>query len=320
MMRGSRRNVHNQREVVVNQLEVVESRIKELVTKREQAELAPYEAYTLEKLEKEARLLSRMDRVLEQKARSCFNRLVKILRPFQVLFGIFFMVFGFMIFSSLGLSCVDKAIHSSMKSGFVLVNGTLPNPADWILVFFQHIFPLDYIMYVGMVIFLVFCTMSGVKNIGIRFLWIHLYQIRGYKTKPQGLIMLCGVLIFIIIALNVVMYSTVPDYTTYGSQRYQISVFDPLTNKTNIEIIKCADSPDVNLCVSSVISRLLTAFHEKAWIFGAMYFWLDWALIFVVVLGSLVSTYFSSVKCCSSSSMDDDDEENRLVNEENDDD
>ena len=37
---------------------------------------------------------------------------------------------------------------------------------------------MDYILYSGMVLFLVFCSMSGVKNMGIKFLWFTVYKIR----------------------------------------------------------------------------------------------------------------------------------------------
>lgn len=87
----------------------------------------------------------------------------------QMVFGILFGLFGFLIFISLLLTSVDKAMHSlGPRHGYILQNGTLPNPVDIILVYAQDVFPLDYILYSGIILFFVFCSMSGVKNIGIR--------------------------------------------------------------------------------------------------------------------------------------------------------
>ena len=56
------------------------------------------------------------------------------------------------------------------------------------------------------------------------------------STKPQALIMLCMILIFILMALDVVMFSVVPDYTTYGSQHYAINV--TVGNQTVTEVTR----------------------------------------------------------------------------------
>ena len=46
--------------------------------------------------------------------------------------------------------------------------------------------------------------------------------------------MLCMILIFILMALDVVMFSVVPDYTTYGSQHYAVNI--TVGNKTFTEV------------------------------------------------------------------------------------
>ena len=46
-----------------------------------------------------------------------------------------------------------KAMNSEGPySGYTLVNGTIPNPLDVVLVLTQNIFPLDYILYTALVI------------------------------------------------------------------------------------------------------------------------------------------------------------------------
>lgn len=52
----------------------------------------------------------------------------------------------------------------------------------------QELFPLDYILYSWIIIFFVMCSISGLKNLGIRFLWLTVYKIKPYSTKPQALV------------------------------------------------------------------------------------------------------------------------------------
>ncbi len=52
----------------------------------------------------------------------------------------------------------------------------------------QELFPLDYILYSWIFVFLVMCSISGLKNLGIRFLWLTVYKIKPYSTKPQALV------------------------------------------------------------------------------------------------------------------------------------
>ena len=68
---------------------------------------------------------------------------------FQIITGMMFFLLGLLIFLSLILNNIDKAIHSSAQKGYILNNGTLPNPMDMALVFLQNTFPLDYILYLG---------------------------------------------------------------------------------------------------------------------------------------------------------------------------
>ena len=99
-------------------------------------------------------ILARTRHELEQSAKSFFNRVILILRPFQLVFGGLFVLLGFLIFLSLLLTSVDKALHSlGPRSGYFLPNASLPNPVDAVLVLAQRAFPLDYIVYSGMVLF-----------------------------------------------------------------------------------------------------------------------------------------------------------------------
>lgn len=290
MIRGQR-TVGTDVDNVETQIEELEKQIKEIKDRFAQGTVPRFEQSQIERLEQQVRLLSRTHRDLNQAARSAVNRCQTILRPFQLILGVIFSMFGFLIFLSLLLTNTDKAIHASALSGYTLHNSSLPNPMDMLLVASQAVFPLDYLLYCTLVLFLLACSMSGLTNIGIRFCWLTVYKIRAWKTPPRGLLLLVNSLIYIILALNVVMFSLIPDYTMFGNQKYVANATDG-TNTT--VVLRCSDnhfSQEKDQCILSRISLLLFTFHYKAWIFGAAYYWFIWILLATILGGSLFSVY-----------------------------
>ena len=154
-----------------------------------------------------------------------------------------------------------------------------------------------------MILFFLFSSMAGVKNVGIRFLWLSVYKIRAQKTKPQALVLMCLNLIFLLLAINVIMFSVVPDYTTYGNQNF-------INNETH-QVEKCNDIEQMeNQCDMSRISVLLLAFHYKAWIFGAAYFYLTILFLIVIVVGAVYKIY--RMKTSTRDDFEDDEEYENL--------
>lgn len=201
-----------------------------------------------------------------------------------------------------GIRRLNKIYITGPKSGYILQNGTLPNPVDILLVYAQSVFPLDYIMYCIMILFFFFCSITGIQTIGIRFLWIPVYKIRSQKTKPQAIVLMCLNLMFILLAINVIMFSVVPDYTTYGDQYYY--------NNSTSKIEKCNDiEKDETNCDMSRISVLLLEFHYKAWIFGVAYYYLTWLFLIVIVVGAICKMY-EMRKMSQIGSLLDEEEEN----------
>jgi hypothetical protein len=60
----------------------------------------------------------------------------------------------------------------------------------------------------------------------------------------------------------------------------------------NFQVVKRCSDLDANPeCNMSRISVLLLAFHAKAWIFGAAYFYLVWAFLAMIVISSLICMF-----------------------------
>lgn len=268
----------------------VERRVEELEASIREVEargdVGRFEQSQIDRLQQQVRLLRREQRDLEQRARTVVNRCKQVFRPFQVGVGLVLSLLSLLLATSLTLTSVDKALHSSLSSGYSLQNSSLPNPLDIVLVAAQQIFPLDYVLYIALVVFLVCSSTAGLASLGIRCCCLQLYRIRAWKTPPRGLLCAVLALMYIIIAQNVVIFSLVPDYTMFGNQHYN--------NSGTIVRCQARDLPlTKDLCVPSRISALLLAFHSKTWLFGAVYYWLTWALLGSIVIGSLHRVWLS---------------------------
>ncbi|CAC5379586.1 LMBRD1 [Mytilus coruscus] len=246
---------------------------------------------TVSKLEEDERLLERQEAHLEEKT-NCFHRCLVIFRPFEVVIGVAFQLLTLLIFLSLLLTNIDKALHGKgYKLGYALPKRTLPNPIDIVLVFCQKVFPLDYILFTAVVMYLIFCSMSGVRNIGIWFFWLKMYKIRPRRTRPQGILMLCMILMFIILAINIIVYQLTPQYSMYGSQMYKAAHNTTVLNKPTIsyKLEHCSLDTSRDDCVITRMALLLNRFFYKMWFFGAAYYWATWIFLGFMVLGFLVA-------------------------------
>ena len=124
--------------------------------------------------------------------------------------------------------------------------------------------------------------------IGIRFMWLPLYKIAPHSTKPQALALMSLTLILILVASNILFFSVAPDYTTFGSQHFVSYHLD--TNQTSIEHCNNVHAPK-DECNMTIIATFLLAFHTKAWIFGAVYYWLTWIFLVILFVGTSISLF-----------------------------
>ena len=55
-----------------------------------------------------------------------------------------------------------------------------------------------------------------------------MYKIRPRRTRPQGILLLCMILMFIILAINIIVYQLTPQYSMYGSQMVSMTTFSAI--------------------------------------------------------------------------------------------
>ncbi|XP_060082388.1 probable lysosomal cobalamin transporter [Ylistrum balloti] len=298
-----RRGAKSERMTVQSERSSAQSRIQSLKDKYSGRSMSSRRRNDLSNMEESERLMERREKHLVANETSILQRCLVVLRPFEVIFGILFFLVTLLIFVSLLLTNIDKALHSlGYKFGYALPHRTLPNPVDMVLVFCQKVFPLDYIMFSLLVVYLVFCSMSGVRNIGIWFFWLRMYKIRPRRTRPQGILMLCMILMFIMSAINIIIYELTPQYSSFGSQRYTVQTNGTSDGKLEI----CSTDAHNSSCVISRMALLLTRFFYKMWFFGAAYYWTTWVFLGIILVGFLVA-FIKKRKSAIDGEVDEDD-------------
>jgi hypothetical protein len=63
-----------------------------------------------------------------------------------------------------------------------------------------------------------------------------MYRFSRQRTKPQAILMLCSLLMFIVVAINVFVYLLIPQYAIYGDQHYS-SIDNVCKNSNQLNVI-----------------------------------------------------------------------------------
>ncbi|MCJ1238301.1 hypothetical protein MMC14_006290 [Varicellaria rhodocarpa] len=228
-----------------------------------------------------------------------------VFRPIKLLGGIFLMLMSILIWVSMLLTGIDKAKNSICKShcGYILAYTNIFNPVNWIFVKSAKVFPIDYVIFLLLVLFFFASSVVGIASLGIRFLWLKIFQIRKGHTSPQALLMATVMLTLMALAINYSLAMMVaPQYAHYGPQTY---CDHPLRHPG--EQPNCTDHPNhirpcseisenpaaKNVCTPTVISTFLDRVTVNFSFFGIVDFWAQFvflAVFLVVFVTSLFRT------------------------------
>ena len=94
------------------------------------------------------------------------------------------------------------------------------------------------------------------------------------------------------------------DYFRIQKLKRYISIFIQL-------ILRCFRE-----CNMTIIATFLLAFHTKAWIFGAVYYWLTWIFIAIILGGTCFSLFQCTRRSRGIISSDPNEDEDELLNNE----
>ncbi|KFM58377.1 putative lysosomal cobalamin transporter, partial [Stegodyphus mimosarum] len=290
-------------EVVLSENQAAnEAKINALKSKQSTRSLSSREVAALSDLEEEESLISRRALLLETEKKSIFHKCGPFLRIFSAIGGCIGIIFSLIFCSSLLLANIDRLMHSlGYKMGYALKENYIQNPLDFIMVEAQKVFPLDYILFFFNILFLVMSTVSGMRYLGVCCLCIPMYKVRPSRTPPQGLIMLCFILMFCILAFHILVYFVVPTYTVFGSQYYC-----EVNNGTSCDLKACTLNAPSEDCVMTRGATFILTFAYKAWIFAATYFWMTWVFLAGFLFG-LIMTVVRSKRSVLEEAIDRDD-------------
>ncbi|KAF4025025.1 hypothetical protein G4228_017036 [Cervus hanglu yarkandensis] len=155
-------------------IEEVEQHIQTIKSKSKDGRPLPArDRRALKQFEERLRTLRKRGRHLEFIENSWWTKFCGALRPLKIIWGIFFIFVALLFVISLFLSNLDKALHSAgIDSGFIIFGANLSNPLNMLLPLLQTVFPLDYILITIIMMYFIFTSMAGIRNIGIWFFWI----------------------------------------------------------------------------------------------------------------------------------------------------
>ena len=266
--------------------------------------LPPKDRRELDALVREERTLVRRERLAAEASGEGQSWLMKfwmkteaVFRPVKLIGGLFLMIISIIIWVSMLLTGIDKAKNSICKShcGYILGHINIFNPINWILVISSKVFPIDYVLFLLLVVFFFASSIIGIASLGIRFLWLKIFQIRKAHTSPQALMMATVMLTLISLAINYSLAMMVaPQYAHYGPQTFcdhpprHPGEQPDCTNHTR-HILHCSevtDSPAAkNVCTPTVVSTFLDRITINFSFFGVVDFWAQF-----VFLGKLASS------------------------------
>jgi len=258
----------------------------------------------LDALIREERTLTRRER-LAAEARGdgqswllrAWTKICAVFRPLKLIGGILLLLIALMVWVSMLITGIDKAVNSVCKQhcGYILGHINVFQPINWIFVQSAKAFPVDYILMALLILFFFSSSISGIAAIGIRFLWVRIFQIKKGRTAPQALLIATVMLALIILAINyAIAMLAAPQYSIYGTQTFCSNPpkhpgEQPDCSEFTEMVKPCSEafSEDAAkyVCTPTVMSTFLNRLTLNWPVFGAVDFWAQFAFlgIFLVV-------------------------------------
>ncbi len=145
-----------------------------------------------------------------------------VFTPLRIIAGIIFAGISLLIVAQLSMAALDRFTNSecSWKCGFVIEKSTLINPIDDMFVHASPYFPLDFIAYAIIIIYIFTSGVVGLAALGVRCFCIKLYSIQPHGTKPNSMIMGAWLMMFVALVINQQIFSYAPTYSSFGKQFY----------------------------------------------------------------------------------------------------
>ena len=269
----------------------------------------------LDALAREERTLVRRQRVAAEATSEHDSWVVKtwhkteaVFRPLKLIGGLLLLLITIVLWVSILLTGIDKILHSvcGYKCGYILGHAKIFNPVNEALVKSSKIFPIDYVIFLLIALYFFFSSVVGIATIGIRFLWLRLFDIRKGHTSPQAMLVTTIILTLLTLAINYALAMMVaPQYSHFGPQRFcdrsprhpgeqpdcsnHPSYIKPCTEATK-------HSAAGNVCTPSVVSVFLDRITVNFYFFGIIQFWAQFFFLGMRPLRNFLRIYLAAAR------------------------
>ncbi|KAL2125127.1 hypothetical protein VTJ04DRAFT_1492 [Mycothermus thermophilus] len=277
--------------------------------------MSPKDRREMDALLREERTLVRRER-LAAEARGegrgrmfhIWTKIQAVLRPLQLLGGIVLLLLAMLIWVSMFITAVDKAINSVCKErcGYILGHLHVFQPINWLLVRSARVFPVDYILTALLVLFFFSSSLTGLAVVGVRFLWVRLFNLRKGRTAPQALLIASVLLALMLLAVYYAVTNLVaPQYATYGTQTFCLNTKLPPSSSFSLSEAEspapypdCREHPDMvrpcseslrdsaakDVCTPTVASTFINRISISWPVFGGAAFWAQFVFLAVFLV------------------------------------
>ena len=225
-----------------------------------------------------------------------WTKVCAVFRPLKLIGGLLLLLLSLVVWISMLITGIDKAANSVCKQhcGYILGHINVFQPVNWLFVHTARAFPVDYILMALLVLYFFSASVSGLAAIGIRFLWVRIFQIRRGRTAPQALLLATVMLALVILAVNYAIVGLVaPQYAMYGTQTFCLNPpkhpGEQPDCRQHLDLVKpCSEAfterAAKDVCTPTVMSTFLNRVTLNWPVFGAVDFWAQFALLAVFLL------------------------------------
>ncbi|CAH0493257.1 unnamed protein product [Peronospora farinosa] len=132
--------------------------------------------------------------------------------------GVILMILSLLIVISMLITSIDKMAHSNFNRGFLVNAPAFPNPMDLVLVLASRVFPLDYMVFAVLFVYLFTVSLIVLKRHGLQFLCFRLGRLQPRLTSAATMTMLSLVLMQLAMLGLFALLTLAPQYSTFGHQ------------------------------------------------------------------------------------------------------
>lgn len=252
-------------------------RINTLQEKARVSRLSPRERDQLNDAENELADLEREETILSNYTDSWTYKLRKGIRPIQIIAGIIFGSLSIFLLVTLMIVNVDRILHGlGPKQAYILPKPQVTNPLEFLYDVIENYAMIGSLPLLITTCFLVIATISGIRNLGLWFLFARIHTIKVGRTQPQALLHFCITIMIAALAFNVFLYSLTMDYITFGNQKFK-------TAPNGTETV-CTLANYNSDCIPTRSSVLTMRMMSQFWIFGAAMYWFNWVFVIIATI------------------------------------